>query len=192
MLHPWSFIKGWKCLYWHNKYWPWAGAKTLALWYRALDSGLELGQCPHWTGLYYMISSLGTFRAHACNYDPHTYKTCVKTSNLDWVCTHVPKNEFFIGWFKIPGWTFHVKPLGQTLCLCFLSIHLASPQKGYFLKKNGLDRPFKATWVRVLACAKLQWERINCTLVYLFSVWRIICENLNPNGLIFAEIWMKI
>ena len=26
----------------------------------------------------------------------------------------------------------------------------------------------------------------------LVSVWRIICENFNPNGLILAEIWMKI
>ena len=26
----------------------------------------------------------------------------------------------------------------------------------------------------------------------LVSVWRIICENCNPNGLILAEIWMKI
>ena len=26
----------------------------------------------------------------------------------------------------------------------------------------------------------------------LGSVWRIICENFNPNGLILAEIWMKI
>ena len=25
----------------------------------------------------------------------------------------------------------------------------------------------------------------------LVSVWRIICENFNPNGLILAEIWMK-
>ena len=27
---------------------------------------------------------------------------------------------------------------------------------------------------------------------FLVSVWRIICENFNPNGLILAEIWMKI
>ena len=26
----------------------------------------------------------------------------------------------------------------------------------------------------------------------LVSVWRIICENFNPNGHILAEIWMKI
>ena len=26
----------------------------------------------------------------------------------------------------------------------------------------------------------------------LVSVWRFICENFNPNGLILAEIWMKL
>ena len=26
----------------------------------------------------------------------------------------------------------------------------------------------------------------------LVSVWKIICENFNPNGLVLAEIWMKI
>ena len=29
-------------------------------------------------------------------------------------------------------------------------------------------------------------------ITLLVSVWRIICENFNPNGLILAEIWMKI
>ena len=44
----------------------------------------------------------------------------------------------------------------------------------------------------VLACAKLQRERINCTLVYLFIYEESSSENFNPNGLILAEIWMKI
>ena len=45
----------------------------------------------------------------------------------------------------------------------------------------------KGTGLRVLACAKLQREKINCTSVYLYSVWRLISENFNPNGLILAE-----
>ena len=37
---------------------------------------------------------------------------------------------------------------------------------------------------------KLQRVRINC-INLLVSVWRIIYENFNPNGLILAEIWWK-
>ena len=43
-------------------------------------------------------------------------------------------------------------------------------------------------WVRVLACAKLQRERIKYTSVYMFLYGESFCENFNPNGLISAEI----
>ena len=43
--------------------------------------------------------------------------------------------------------------------------------------------------LRVLACTKLQRESLG-SIVHQFtcSLWRIIFENFNPNGLILAEI----
>ena len=37
----------------------------------------------------------------------------------------------------------------------------------------------------LLACAKLQREQDQLYISLLVSVWRIMCENLNQNGLIY-------
>ena len=56
-------------------------------------------------------------------------------------------------------------------------------------------------WV-VILCLKVLGKSVGLckttkdkrSIVHQFtcSVWRIICENFNPNRLILAEIWMKI
>ena len=81
-----------------------------------------------------------------------------------------------------PWWSFMTAVLRNTLCVRWASVRslfLASLQS---LKVLGESVGFCKTTKRK--------DQLYISL--LVSVWRIICENFNPNGLILAEIWMKI
>ena len=75
-------------------------------------------------------------------------------------------------------WTMQV-----TQC-CHYSSHWWHAENGqlYFLKVLG----------KSVGLCKTTKRKDQLYISLLVSVWRIICENFNPNGLILAEIWMKI
>ena len=54
-----------------------------------------------------------------------------------------------------------------------------------------LDWPLKVLGKSVGLC-KTTNRKDQLYISLLVSVWRIICENFNPNGLILADIWTKI
>ena len=74
------------------------------------------------------------------------------------------------------------------------------PMDVYFLDKlciipccvAGLLHPTKVLGKSVGLCKSTKRKDKLYISLLLVSVWRIICENFNPNGLVLAEIWRKI
>ena len=67
----------------------------------------------------------------------------------------------------------------------------ASPSYDLFFSVTDKMQTFKGTGKSVGLC-KTAKRKDQLYISLLVSVWRIISENLNPHGLILAEIWMKI
>ena len=65
------------------------------------------------------------------------------------------------------------------------------PMHGSYVFSHSLHTGLKVLGKSVGLC-KTTKRKDQLYSSLLVSVWRIICENFNPNGLILAEIWMKI
>ena len=77
-------------------------------------------------------------------------------------------------------------------CFMRLQLRLQSLHKHDFISNQLLFY----CWLKVLGksvdLCKTTKRKNQLYISLLVSVWRIICENFNPNGLILSEIWMEI
>ena len=82
-------------------------------------------------------------------------------------------------------------------CMChfvynsILIMHLIYYNEWHTLYHSSNQSKLKVLGKSVGLC-KTTKRKDQLYISLLVSVWRIICENFNPNGLILAEIWIKI